>query len=293
MPGDHDGKGIVLSWSALQQHETCRQKRKLMMTGGRDPSTNIRDYFHGTVVDRCMRAWLGTSPEPGSGRGVMAAMVDDMIDHELKEAARTGDGVVRWRSVDDRRNMAQWCRDLLDRLEPLLDTYVLPFDYAPEYRFRAQMYMNGLDGTLWPVQLWGGIDILVRNSKVIDEQGKPQYAIFDLKGTANESYWRKVIGQLVFYDLAVMAQFNVYPKFAALLQPMCNTTIVPLAIEEQNRDELIARLERMARFVWKKDWALREDTKGCAYCEVQGRCPRYKIDVNIFQGTQNFEDLLA
>lgn len=264
-----------------------------MMTGGRDPNTNIRDYFPGTVVDRCMRKWLSTSPEPGSGRGVMAAMVDDMIDHEMEEAKRTGDGVVRWKKHGDREMVTGFCKELLGRLEPLLDLYVLPYDYAPEYRFRARMSLPGLDGTPWPVQLWGGIDVLVRNNKIIDSEGRPQYAIFDLKGTANNSYWRKVIGQLVFYDLAIFAQFNARPKFAGLLQPMCDQPVVSLAIEEQNRSELTARLERMAHFMWRKDWAVKEDTAGCSYCEVRNRCPRFKIDPQVFQGGQVFEDLLA
>lgn len=288
-----DHQPIVLSWSALRQHEHCRQQRLLIQTGGRAPSTNIRSYFHGTVADRCMRKWLETSPEPGEGRGVMASYVDDMIEHEVAEARRTGDGIVLWKNDQDKANMAAWCRQLLTNLEPILDLYVLPFDYAPEYRFKAGMFFPGLDGTPWPVQLWGGMDILVRNPKIIDENGKPQYAVFDLKATENESYWRQTIGQLVFYDLAVLAQFNAYTSFRALIQPMCKNQVVPLNIQEQNRDELAARLERMAQFMWKRDWALKEGTEGCSYCEVRGRCPRFKIDPNVFQGTQEFEDLLA
>ena len=51
-------KTLRLSWSQLRTHDECNQKSFLMRSGKRSKVTDLRNFFHGMVVDRAMRDWL-------------------------------------------------------------------------------------------------------------------------------------------------------------------------------------------------------------------------------------------
>lgn len=262
---DLDGPMLV-SWSQLRTHEECRQKGVLLRAGKRSPGQNIRGFFHGTVVDVAMRTWL-SSPELRPGH--MLEMVDELIESCQREAVETGDGVVRWKSATDRAEMREFCMELVRRLEPLLHRYVLPFDYEPAKRFSVPVEVPYLDGTPTCVHLVGEMDILVRDSALC-------WGIWDLKATAADDYWRKVLGQLTFYDLATWAMFGDYSTVTGLIQPMCTEPVLTFVLTEEHRRQMWARIHRFTTDRWQRDVGPKETTDGCNWCPVNHACSRFK-----------------
>lgn len=258
---------LTISWSALKVHEECHQRHKLEQTGHRSPTRNLRGFFHGTVADRVMREWLSSEmPEPGA----MPGMVTDMIDKCLVEAKESEDGVVRWKGREDRDQLAAYVVELVTRLEPWLVANVLPYDYQPEHRFRVPIKIPYLDGTPTVITLIGGIDILVRES-----EPENIWAGYDLKATKNDQYVKQVLGQAIFYDLAIRAAWGKSPRTFAFVQPMCKESIVRVAITDDDRRSLMARIQRMAHSIWRKDFDVRGDTKPCGQCPVSYACSRF------------------
>lgn len=258
---------LTLSWSALRSHEECRQKALLQRTGKSNPAADIRGYFHGTVVDRVMRRWLESeNPLPGE----MADMVEDIRDQEEIEAIRTGDGVVRWRSVNDKAIMTNFCRELVVKLEPILQELVLPYDYQPEVRYRTPIMIPYLDSRPTMVYMAGGIDIVVRRS-----EDPPEWYAYDLKGTANDKYVNSVLGQGIFYDISMEALYGHSPVRFGFIQPMCKEKIVYANITDDDRRQMMVRIERMAHYMWRKDWTPKETTSGCTQCPVKHHCVKF------------------
>lgn len=254
---------LQLSWSALRRHDECRMKAKLYRQGVKSASSNIRGYFHGTVCDRVMRDWLN-DPQPGQ----MPDMVTAYVDKCLQEAVETGDGIVRWKHANDKTEMTKWCRELVTRLEPILQRYVLPFEYEQAKRFKVPLEIPNLVGEPTTVLLVGEIDLLCRDNKA-------RWGLWDLKATEDDGYWRKTVAQLTFYDLCVEAMFDNPTYIAGLIQPMCKQPVLPVKITEIERAELLARVVTMAHTIWKEDFALAEKTAICNYCEVRHACPKF------------------
>jgi hypothetical protein len=266
-PADLCSVPLSVSWSALQNHEECRQKHKLSQTGKKNPSTDIRGFFHGIVADRVMRKWLGDDDRLPNQ---MPGMVEEMIEASLAEAIESGDGVVRWKGPDDRAWVQGYCIELVTKLEPILNTLVLPYDYQPELRFRTPIMLPYLEGTPQPVILIGGIDIVVR-----EDEATNTWSAYDLKATANDSYINKVLGQGVFYDLAMRAMYGSSPRQFGFIQPMCKEQVVYTVITEDDRRELLSRLERMVQFMWRRDWEPKKENKGCSYCPFKHACEKF------------------
>lgn len=257
---------LSISWSSLKAHEHCRQQMYLTRQGKKNPAQNIRNFFHGMVVDAVMREWLHEDdPQPG----VMVSRIDAAIDEQMLKAAESGDGVVRWKHRADRKEMAAFCKELVVRLEPILYDLILKYEFEPAKRFRAPISIPDLNGNLTSIYLSGEIDLLVRD----DER---QWQVWDLKGTANDSYWRQTIAQLTFYDLAIHAMFGEYTVKAGLIQPMCAQRVIPVTITEKERLDMMSRIIRMAHFMWRGDWQPTESTSGCSYCAVRHACAKFK-----------------
>lgn len=266
-PADLCDVPLSVSWSALKNHEECRQKHKLSQTGKKNPSTDIRGFFHGTVADRVMRRWLADNDRQPNQ---MPGMVEEMIESEMADAVKTGDGVVRWKGPDDRAVLTAYCKELLVKLEPILNELVLPYDFQPELRFRTPIMMPYLDGSMQPVILIGGIDIVVR-----ENEAENIWSAYDLKATKNDSYVNSVLGQGVFYDLAMRAMYGTSPRQFGFIQPMCKEQVVYTTITEDERNELLARVERMVQFMWRRDWEPKQTNKGCSYCPFKHSCVKY------------------
>jgi hypothetical protein len=255
---------ISISWSALRTHTECKQKSHLMRGHKRSPAKDIRSYFHGVVVDRIMRAWLNN---PNRAPGAMAAQVDTTIAESIDTARTGGDGIVRWRNADDRAHLRRFCTDLVTRLEPILTDLVLPHPFEAAKRFKAPVRMPYLDGTPTTINLIGEMDLLVR---------EPGYVVWDLKGTADNTYWRKVLGQLIFYDLAVLALHGEPTVRCGLIQPMCDEPVLTFDITPELRRQMWGRIAGMATDIWRADTSCKDGTTGCNYCEVNHACPRYR-----------------
>ncbi len=263
-------KTLRLSWSALRVHDECRQKARLIREGKRSPAKDLRNYYAGMVVDSVMQQWLA---DPNRAPGQMPAMVDHQIGKGIDDARATGDGVVRWRGPDDRAEVLRFCTELVAKLEPILDVYVLPYRFHAPFRFEVPVTVPYLDGTPTLVNLVGEMDLLVH-------EPSRRWSVWDLKGTADTQYWRRVLGQLVFYDLAVLGLYHDRTERTGLIQPMCPDPVLVFTVTDDMRRELWARIHRMAHAIWAEDFACKSTTSGCNWCEVRHACARYAPDAD-------------
>jgi len=104
-----------------------------------------------------------------------------------------------------------------------------------------------------------------------------------LKATKDNEYYRKVLGQLAFYAIAIKAskegKLGRWPVRAGLLQPMCATPDLMVDIMAgggQAIREMATRIERVAGDIW----AGRLDPKPndwCPRCEVKHACPLFAV----------------
>lgn len=257
---------LSISWSSLQAHEFCKQQGMLFRTGHKNPSKDVRSYFHGTVADRIMRTWL---MEPEQTPGKMVTMVDDFIVSCEQEALESGDGVVRWKSRTDRSELREFCIELVRRLEPILRRLVLAYDYEPAKRFTVPVQIPYLTGEPTCIHLKGEMDLLTRNAH-------GHWGIWDLKATRNENYWRKTMAQLVFYDLALYAMFDDYAHMTGLIQPMCTEQVLGFTITDDDRAQMWSRICRFASDIWQRDFEPKKNTTGCTYCPVYHACIKFK-----------------
>jgi len=120
---------LRLSWSRLRLHDECPAKGDLMRKAS-SPYKDVRNFFHGNVVDLLLRRWLatGTRGEDGLYRrgpdgphpGWMAARVDEVFEESLAIAKDSGDGFVKWKTTTDRADTLEFCRELALRLEEII-----------------------------------------------------------------------------------------------------------------------------------------------------------------------------
>jgi hypothetical protein len=246
-------------------HDECPAKGMLMRSS-KSPYTDIRSFYHGNVVDLAMRRWLlQDSPEPGW----MTAQVDALFDEAEVIAKDTGDGVVKWKSATDKAETREFCRELVKRLEPILARYALPFTWDPAKRFKVPVRVTDLRGEPREILLVGEMDLLVQ-----DRDGL--LAVWDLKATRDNQYYKKVLGQLAFYALAVRLEHGRYPAMTGLIQPMCDRQVLPVTVDAQALREMAARIERTARDIWAGNLAPKADNKDCGFCAVQHVCPKFE-----------------
>ena len=257
---------MSLSWTSLQTWEECHQKDFRRRQGQRLPTMDSRNFFPGTVADRTMRFWLENGAPPGG----MPRIVRAMFDREETTAREEGDGVPKWRGPNDREVSINFVTELVRRLEPMLQELVLPFDYAPEWRFRHTILIPSLTGEPRPVDLVGGMDILVRENDPLD------YDIWDLKATANKDYARKVRGQLIFYSLCVELILGRPARRVGILQPMVEgAPLVDFEITDDERRSVMSRMIAMAHGRWRGDHEVAETRGPCGWCDVKHACPRF------------------
>ena len=257
---------LSISWTGLRTHEICRQRGKLIREKKKNPSQNVRGFFHGVVVDTVMRKWLENPYESS-----MSSMVEQVIVEEQLNLKNRKAGVVRWKSSQDKVEMTNFCKTLVVKLEPILEDLVLPYDYDTGHRFRVPIKVPTPDGSSAEILLTGEMDLLVRES--LEDNS---WAVWDLKATANNDYWRKTIAQLTFYDFSVRAMFGSNTTRAGLIQPMCDEQVLRTTISDASRADLMARIVNMAHDLWKGYTPPVDDSSTCAYCEVAHACEKYK-----------------
>lgn len=258
-------KPLRLSWSRLRVHQECREKGALLAAGRKSPVADVRQFFPGTVADRCLRAWLS---EEDPKLGQMAAMVATVADVEEKTAKDGGDGIVKWRGTSDKQKVISWCRDLVTRLEPIIVEHVLSFDYQPAVRFEVPLTVPHLDGTPTEIRLIGEMDLLVR-------VGEKTHHLWDLKATEDGNYWRKTVGQLVFYEIAHYGMFGFFPGVSGLIQPMCDQQVLMFNITDEQRRQMFVAICDTAADIWRGDLPPKSDNIGCDWCPVHHACSKH------------------
>lgn len=213
-----------------------------------------------------MRQWLDDPFHPAGG---MARLVDKMMaDTEATEKA--AGNIVRWRDAADKQTVRDFCVELVHRLEPLLDEFVIPYQYAHGQWFKVPITLPGPDGTPRDAVLTGEMDLLVHHP------AGP--VIWDLKGTADDQYWRKVVAQLVFYDIAVWISSGRKSRGVGLIQPMCTQRTLTWEITDDARRQLMTRIHRYALDVWTGEQSCTTDTNNCRWCDTRHACPRFRTD---------------
>ncbi len=256
---------LSISWSQLRNHEECRQRAALIRSGHRNPVQNLRNYYHGMVVDQIMRRWLADPEHPAGG---MESMVDTYLDSEAERAKAAGEGIVRWRHANDKDDLRAFCVELCRRLEPILREHVLPHDMYAAGRFKIPLTVPHLDGTPVTVNLVGELDLLV-----VRHDGERM--IWDLKATRDDTYYRKVIGQLCFYDVAMHLVHGKSPVSAGIIQPMCTQPVLEFKFTADDRRALLGRVLRMLNDIWREHAPCTTATSQCAVCDVKHACPRF------------------
>lgn len=257
-----------ISWSSLQRWEKCHHHQKLSWEHRTIRSgAQGRIFLDGTVADRAMRRVLESN---NYERGDMAEHVDDLIRaHAYGEEA---EGPIHWRGPNDRAIMANRLREGLTLLEPLLEKYVLPFPYHPEWRFTAYIQIPYLDGAPTTIKMVGGADVLVKPGR---------FHLHDLKFTADANYWKKTLGQLTFYDIGIEAVLGEPPEAHAFLQPLVESEPYKLVtVTDRQRAEMMARIIAFCRGIWLKDFAPKEDNDGCSKCDAVHACEKFRLDIS-------------
>lgn len=259
---------IRISWSSLRTHAECKQRSHLARTHKLALIDNKRNFLPGSVTDRVVRNWLNDDPEHHLGE--MPDMVDAVIESEKEELVSKGEGVVRWRDRGDREMVKASCIEAVKRIEPDLMKYVVPFDYQPDFHFEAPLVMKHPRDQDGLIILNGYMDILVRDDK-------DRWWVWDVKHTKDDSYWRKTVGQLGFYDLAVELQFGKPTAQTGLLQPLCKRRVLPYRPSPESRGQLLASINAMAMDIWTDVRTPIEGKAGeCTWCPAKHACSKFK-----------------
>lgn len=265
-------KLLSVSWSRLKTWEHCKQKAWIQSNGFKSPTANTRVFFRGTVTDRILRTWL---QDEGRQPDQMVGMVEEYVDLCEQEQKDQGTGIVRWKSPTDKAESIVWCKDLLAKVEPLMADMVVPYlpnVYADKH-LRAKVTIPDLEGNPKEIQMIGILDILIDSPEFL--------AVYDLKATADEAYWKKTIMQLVFYTIMLEALDYSTPNATALIQPMCKEQVKYIDITDQHRMALMQKIVSYAHSVWAADFSPKESDAGCLnWCEVAHACVKFKKNEN-------------
>lgn len=260
-------KLLSVSWSKIKTYEHCKQKAHLQSKGFKNPSANVRVFFRGTVTDRVLREWI---QDPNRELGQMSSMVDEYIELCEQEHKTKGTGIVRWKSPTDKTESSEWCKELLTTLEPIMQEMVLPYvpHVSADKYYKARVTIPGLDGEPRDIQMVGILDILIDSPDFL--------AIYDLKATEDESYWKKTIMQLVFYHIIIQSATGRTPNATALIQPKCVEQVKFLEITQQHELNLMEKVISYAHSVWREDFAPKESDAGCLnWCEFKNSCEKF------------------
>ncbi len=257
---------IKVSWTKLRIWSECKQKAYLSRSKYGNPTQDTRNFFPGTVSDRIMRTWL---EDPDRQPGQMATWVEDYVDRYSDVNDPDSDsGIVRWRNRGDRQVVIDFCKTLCKDLEIFLDNYVLPFEFWPAERFSVPIQVPGLDGEPRIISLIGEFDLLVKDGD--------SYSVYDLKATKDKNYYKKSYGQLVFYDLAVLAKYGVPTREVGIIQPMCQDQLKIFTVDAAERRDTLSLITRYCESVWRGDYAPKEGISECGMCSRNHACSRYK-----------------
>lgn len=265
-----DDGPLRLSWSRIRTHAECHAKGALLRDH-KSPSADIRNFFHGNVVDLAMRRWLRQEPPTP---GWMVAQIGQLMEQAEADAKATGDGLVKWRHSSDKAEVLEFCRDLVVRLEDILGWLCLPYEWEEAVRFSVPATIPGPGGEPRQILLVGEIDLLVRDLQ-------SDIHVWDLKATKDNAYFRKVTGQLAFYEVAWAAKTGKWPVRSGLIQPMCDQPVIAFDFSQDNgaaRTQIMQRIISTANDIWAGRLDPKADNQDCVYCPVRHACPKFKVE---------------
>lgn len=277
---------LRLSWSRLRLHTECPAKGALIAAGKKSPVSDYRNFFPGTVTDRCMRQWLQSSDSPE--RGWMRAQVDRVMDEEERNARESGDGIVKWKHASDRQEVREMCLQAVHQLEEDLWTELHlwkppAFDWDAAPRFEVPITIPHPKGHREKIFLVGEIDLLIRrpfNEKSSydlyqfpGERPETVVEVWDLKTTRDNQYWRKTLGQLIFYEIAVWGMTRQWPVCSGLFQPLCDETTPMWQFTMDHRTQMLQRIVSVAGDIWAGRLDPKPEKSRCGMCEVRHACP--------------------
>lgn len=271
LPPTPDGV-IRISWSSLRRWEECGQKF-LRVAQRRTAPRDERIFLPGSIADRVMRAWLESdNPQPGQMPEMVRQMTDKLLtdqsdpDHKKR---------VGWRGDprEDRRDIETFVVGVVEKLEPILMKYVVPYDYHPELRSHTYVRLPGYDGQLVWIKMVFGIDIAVRESPTY-------YSLYDLKATANKDYIAKTLGQGTFYDLSFGSWIgdSSQPKRFGFIAPALEQQLHWATITDDDRRQMLSRIIRFVHGIQRHHFDPKEDDKGCSICEAKPSCVKFTVD---------------
>jgi|SRR3954463_14794935 len=260
MPDEKDTR-FKVSWSSLQRWEMCKQRNYLVLQGLTAPGKDARNFLAGNIIDSVQKEWLDNPV------GSMDAMVDEHMEKAI--VASEERGTIKWRSKNDKHNINVNCHNAAKQLQPILEARVLPYDYEPAKRFYTPVKIRKPDGEVSEIILRGEFDLLVR-----DNDGR--FIVWDLKTTADNDYWKKTLGQLVFYDLVIYSMFGQPPVKTGFIQPLCDEQVKEFYFDDSHRAEMWGRIHSMMQSEWVGDHTPKVDNAGCSWCEVNHACSKFK-----------------
>lgn len=258
---------LRISWSRLRTHEECKQRGALTRSGKEPAISNSRNFFPGTVTDLVVRDWLAGEPEKNLGR--MPDMVDQVMHKALEEEKERG-RVVLFKHAADWAEIEKDCKEAVTNIEPLLIEHVLPNDYQVDFRFKAPLGIPNAQDELEYVQIRGAMDIIVRDPVT------GEFDVWDVKHTRDKGYWRKTVGQLSFYDLAVFAMFGQDARRVGLLQPLTPEPFFPYELDDGRRSQLLQRVIAYSQDLWAENFEPNGKPSECSFCDVKFACSKFK-----------------
>ncbi len=250
-----------VSWSALQRFELCKAKQYLVSQGLSAPGKDVRNFLAGTVVDSVQKAWLDNPV------GNMVSLVDAHFEQSI--AASQVKNSIKWRNKNDKKKIYDSCISATQQLQPILEARILPYEYEPAKRFYETINIKKPDGEIVEIVLRGEFDLLVR------DPADNRFIVWDLKTTADNDYWRKSLGQLVFYDLVIINMFGQPPKKSGFIQPLCDEQVKEFYFTNDDRVQMWGRINAMMQAEWKGDHEPKKDNTGCSFCEVVHCCSKF------------------
>jgi PD-(D/E)XK nuclease superfamily len=267
-------KPLRISWSQISNHEICAHRAMLVRRRVKNPAADVRNFFHGIVVDRVMRDWLYLDNPESTNMHNMVESYFDLCRNELQEEKA---GVVRWRSTGDKQKLLSYCQQLVTRLQPMLVKWILPYEYSPAHKFEIPIKIPYLDNSTAVILLIGEIDILVREAPGV-------WQIYELKSTSDSNYYRKMLGQGIFYDLSVLANFRTPAEGVTFLQPMVDDAYrQQITITAEQRQTMMARIVAVAHDRWRGFDEPKPDAAGCSQCPVRFACKKMTHGLGVFE----------
>lgn len=257
------------SWSRLQKFMECRQKAKLYGEKKGIADKPSRNFLPGRTIDLVCRNWLANP------QGTMVSMAQSALDECIGEIKESDDEYLRWRDKSDREKVTQFIENALINLEPILKAKVIPFEYEQAVWFRTKIRITGVNGETAEINLIGEKDIVVHSPEV--DGIPPGQFVYDLKGTGNKDYWKKCIGQMVFYDLETLASTGKPTLGTAIIQPAVEPNYVPIPVSNEMRTKILSDIVAMYHATQTNNFPVSPVYTPCSMCECKNACPKFKL----------------